>query len=306
MRTLPVVGLTVVLCLGGWITTDETRSPSENGLSEMHVKESTGTPRIFTIRMNFSEPLVITEGAYAGIEMQGTNSVLAEGGMPQLPYYATTLTLPWGTKITDITCTTGKMKSTMLDHAIARAPMPRDVNTGKMLPFRERTDAQAPYPGEWYRYRTGSGLSNGTHVMFLSLHLYPVRYEETAHRIIHVSSLEVRVSCETPEDPLLAADTYDLLVIAPSEFGDALQPLVTHKESHGVRTMLVTDDEIYSGDYFDVQGRDDAEKIKYFIKEALENWGIRYVLLVGDITHVPSREVLRFAWGDHAMYSDHY
>jgi hypothetical protein len=29
------------------------------------------------------------------------------------------------------------------------------------------------------------------------------------------------------------------------------------------------------------QGRDDAEKIKYFIKDAIENWGVSYVLLVG-------------------------
>ena len=29
------------------------------------------------------------------------------------------------------------------------------------------------------------------------------------------------------------------------------------------------------------QGRDDAEKMKYFIKAAVENWGVHYVLLVG-------------------------
>ena len=45
--------------------------------------------------------------------------------------------------------------------------------------------------------------------------------------------------------------------------------------------MLVTLDEIYNGNYFSVQGRDDAEKIKYFIKDAIEEWGIKYVMLVG-------------------------
>ena len=30
-------------------------------------------------------------------------------------------------------------------------------------------------------------------------------------------------------------------------------------------------------------GRDNAEKIKYFIKDSIENWGIKYVLLVGGI-----------------------
>ncbi|HHH77997.1 MAG TPA: hypothetical protein ENL18_02140, partial [Thermoplasmatales archaeon] len=59
-------------------------------------------------------------------------------------------------------------------------------------------------------------------------------------------------------------DGYDLLIITPSEFAIALQPLITHKDSHGVQTILVTLDEVYNGDYFTVQGRDDAEKVKYF------------------------------------------
>ena len=66
---------------------------------------------------------------------------------------------------------------------------------------------------------------------------------------------------------------------------------------HGIQTKLVTTDAIYNNDYFTVSGRDDAEKIKYFIKNALEAWGIDYVLLVGGLTskimgdtwHVPVR-----------------
>jgi len=50
-----------------------------------------------------------------------------------------------------------------------------------------------------------------------------------------------------------------------------------------VRTMLVTLDEIYNGNYFTVQGRDDAEKVKYFIKNSIEEWGIKYTMLVGGL-----------------------
>ncbi|KAA0001814.1 MAG: hypothetical protein FE048_04840, partial [Thermoplasmata archaeon] len=52
-------------------------------------------------------------------------------------------------------------------------------------------------------------------------------------------------------------------------------------ENHGIKTKLVTLNEIYGSVYFPSQGRDDAEKIKYFIKDAIETWGIKYVLLVG-------------------------
>jgi len=44
---------------------------------------------------------------------------------------------------------------------------------------------------------------------------------------------------------------------------------------------MVTLNEVYSGDYFSVEGRDDPEQVKYFIKDALEDWGITYVMLVG-------------------------
>jgi len=75
------------------------------------------------------------------------------------------------------------------------------------------------------------------------------------------------------------ADVYKLLIIAPTVFHRALQPLVDHKNAMGLPTRLVTLDEVYQQMYW--HGRDDAEKVKYFIKTAIEEWGIKYVLLVG-------------------------
>jgi hypothetical protein len=75
------------------------------------------------------------------------------------------------------------------------------------------------------------------------------------------------------------ADVYKLLIITPSIFKNAVQPLVVHKNTMGLSTKLVTLDEVYHQMYW--HGRDDAEKVKYFIKTAIEEWGIHYVLLVG-------------------------
>jgi len=87
---------------------------------------------------------------------------------------------------------------------------------------------------------------------------------------------------------------YDLVIIAPEKFTSALQPLVDHKNDVAeVSTILVTTSEIYDSDYFPVAGRDKPEKVKYFIKNAYDDWGIKYVLLAGiDIPlfqHVPVR-----------------
>ncbi|MBS3773292.1 MAG: peptidase C25, partial [Candidatus Thermoplasmatota archaeon] len=95
-------------------------------------------------------------------------------------------------------------------------------------------------------------------------------------------SIQVDVTYNEPAEPLLTADdSYDLLIVTPEAFTDALQPLVQHKEDNGLATKMVTLTEIYRGHYFGFGGRDEPERVKYFIKNALEEWGIRYVMLVG-------------------------
>ena len=78
---------------------------------------------------------------------------------------------------------------------------------------------------------------------------------------------------------LFTDGVYDLLIITPRIFSKDVIPLVNHKNKFGVKTILVDVEDVYQQMFW--HGRDDAEKIKYFIKEAIENWGIKYVLLVG-------------------------
>ncbi len=69
------------------------------------------------------------------------------------------------------------------------------------------------------------------------------------------------------------------MIIAPSKFSSDLQKLVDHKISVGIQTVLKTTEEI-SNEY---SGVDEPEKIKYFIKDAMENDGAKYILLVGGL-----------------------
>lgn len=80
--------------------------------------------------------------------------------------------------------------------------------------------------------------------------------------------------------------SYDLLIITPLKFTGSLLPLVKHKNSVGVQTKMVTLGQIYLKT---TEGRDKPEKIKYFIKNAVEEWGIKYVLLVGNFRNIPVR-----------------
>jgi len=112
---------------------------------------------------------------------------------------------------------------------------------------------------------------------------------------------------------LSATDSYDLLIIAPDDWKEDIARFVQHKEDHGIRTILVGTNEIYSGSYFDAEGRDDAEKVKYFIKNALDEWNITFVLLVGgrmpgieERWYVPVRYVEVELFGETTYLSDLY
>ena len=52
-----------------------------------------------------------------------------------------------------------------------------------------------------------------------------------------------------------------------------------HKNAHDMQTLLKTTEDIYA----EYTGVDNPEKIKYFIKDAIEEWGVTYVLLVGGL-----------------------
>ena len=88
---------------------------------------------------------------------------------------------------------------------------------------------------------------------------------------------------------IIVKDSFNMIIIAPSGYNNALEPFVEHKDSLGIITKFVSLDDIYAGKYFSVQGRDNQEKIKYFIKDAIETWGITYVLFVGNFKQVPVR-----------------
>lgn len=73
----------------------------------------------------------------------------------------------------------------------------------------------------------------------------------------------------------LSANT--MVIITPREFGDLALPLMDHKNRHGILIGLKTTEAIYQ----EYVGRDEPEKIKLFIKDAVENYGVKYVLLMG-------------------------
>ncbi len=231
---------------------------------------------------SFDAPEVTGDG-WLQVDVDGCTAV-QHPGEPMLPRATHTMTFPLGTHIRDVRVSVDDIQTRQLQGTVAPAPEPVRLD----MQHRERVqepgavyDTDVLYPSGWLQYDTGAGLYRGEHVTMLSVQAYPARYAPQSDMLQHVDSVTVTVSYELPATPLLTADTYDLLIVTPGEFTGALQPLVEHKEAHGLATKMVTLDEVYTGDYFTVEGRDSPEQVKYFIKNALEDWGISYVMLVG-------------------------
>ena len=250
--------------------------------------------------LEISQPVITTNEKYAFASIKQENSFLRNPGCPMLPVFQKTFTFPLGTKIESIECIPYNIQTMKIAKKILPAPMPIPLDK-KYHEVKLEEDGKiyannTPYPEKWYNYQIGVGLENNEHVIFLSMEIYPLKYFPSLNILEYPENFEIKIKYELKK-PLNLNDEYDLLIISPEKFADALQALVSHKENHGIKTKLVTTDEIYGGTYFATQGRDDAEKIKYFIKDAIEEWGIKYVLLVGGM------KGQRFKWYVPVRYS---
>ena len=242
------------------------------------------------------------DGDYVTVHSESLHYT-SSAGLPQLPYAVSTLTFPAGTIIDDVITHTSDVRETKLDGSIAPVPRPVQLNMQAATLVREKGpvyDSDKLYPLSWVTWQTGVGLHKGQHTLFLAIHAYPMQYNPVTNFVRYVDSIEVSVHYSLPTANLNEADVHDLLIISPDDFIEALQPLVDHKTFHGMSTMLVTLTDIYAGTYFPVEGSDEPEQIKYFIKNAVEGWGVTYVLLVGGMRGQ------QFAWYLPVRYTNNH
>lgn len=78
-----------------------------------------------------------------------------------------------------------------------------------------------------------------------------------------------------------------MVIIAPATFESKIQPLIDHKISKGINTTFKSVEDILN----EYDGVDEPEQIKYFIKEAYDTWGVKYVLLFGGMkSHITAAD----------------
>lgn len=105
-------------------------------------------------------------------------------------------------------------------------------------------------------------------------------------------------------DSGIPTEAFDLLILTPEEFVDALEPLKEHKDRTGIATAIVTLEEIER----QYTGGDQPERVKRCIDDYRKGAGIVYVMLVGDCDRFPVRYVKAYntEWGTKWYPSDLY
>jgi hypothetical protein len=241
------------------------------------------------------------------VRVEGTDYNMVTEGKPVLPYDLHVHHYDFPTDINYVIVTEVEEYTMEIPNPLP-IPLSSPVDSilhytpSSLLPLDEEPSAQ-PFPEDWISYHTGGGLFNGEPTTFLPLRIYPVRYFPADNEIHYITNITIMIVRDFDIIlPLPQQSVYDLLIISCCDFASTLQPLIDHKEAMGVRTRHVSLHEIYDQMYW--QGRDEAEKIKYFIKEAIEQWGIKYVLLVGGLRgqsyswYVPVRYSHVVPWDD--------
>jgi hypothetical protein len=235
--------------------------------------------------LSFEEPTYVDEGTTLKMTMKGAPACLYSSEKPALPMYTTTLQLPFGSTIQEVTLRCDETHTRVLQKKITQIPCPRIQGTlAEEKEFLQETvcdNGKDFYPSDWMRYSTGSGLNEeGNHVTFFTLQVFPVRYNQETDTIQYLDSCEITMTyIPLMSSPFPETVINELVIICPSQFFLPLQRLAEHKNSKGVQTQIVTLEEIYR----QYSGYDRPEKIKYFIKESVEKWGTTYVLLVGGL-----------------------
>ena len=246
------------------------------------------------INFQISNTIISNKNTFSEISIPETTTYTNMPGKPRVPIIEKTLTFPINTEISKITCNVGKISEEQITNKIILAPIPQQL--GKEEVSQESYtfyNDPYPYPENWMDYDLGRGLINGERSIILKIQINPIKYLPEENIVRKANDIEITVEHQTIEEPNneMNYEDYSLVILTPSNFKNNLLPLVAHKQSRNISTILVTIDEINSGIHFPVQGTDQQEKIKYFIKNAYDKWETQFVLLVGSAEEFPVREV---------------
>ena len=266
----------------------------------------------------FSAPNINYYGDYQTVTFSKT---LATGikGEPTLPYYAVSLLVPPGEIATSIELIS-EDKIT-IDGNFKLFPYQSSKPLSDMTESEFQINEKVYKLDSNYPHKPMGGLSTGYlggYSIAMST-FTPIEYIPTTGKISYYKKVTIIIETssdnkasaalnnmssslnaksrllnfvQNPEDlnqynpPLKrSANDYSLLIITPNQFTDGFEELRNIYLSRGIKSEIITSEYILTN----VSGQDLQEKIRNFIIQEYQESGIDYVILGGDVEHIPYR-----------------
>lgn len=231
------------------------------------ITSSEGSVESIQFNVVFRQPVI----SQSRICIEPANHYLYVPGYPILPVYRKTILLPPSARDITVKCEVMGIKHLNLS-SVKRCPDPFP----KIL---ERINFSLD---KWFDYEIGRGLYGGKDHIILTISIYPVRY--VGERAFTIKEAKVRIDYEICSQSSVERKD-KMLIITPKEFLDVVENFASQKR---IDTVISTLDYIYNTS----SGRDNAEKVKTFIKRAVDKEGIKYVLLIGGKEKLPARYIV--------------
>jgi hypothetical protein len=239
-----------------------------------------------------SKPSFIGNDNYISIHIEGSESYFMQPGQPLLPIISKLFTFPFESEIIDINIEI-ETETYKLPRIITPCPyfsILKNINNEKdhedEFIDQKTHNLNVLYPKQPYKIFKSTGLKNNEQILFCNVQVI-TQYNPSKNIIKVPKNIIITIKYIPPKNPLFTKNNeYDMVIIAPEVFSTQIQRLINHKNNIGVLTFSKTTEEIYN----QYNGVDKPEQIKYFIKDAVEQYGIKYVFLIGDIYHVPMRK----------------
>ena len=227
------------------------------------------------------------ENNYINLNLEGISTYLMEPGFPMLPKVVKTYELPFGVKNVKVNVIPNNVVEYEINKEICPAPihLPLTLIDSFQYNYIEKNteiySSEATYPNNWFEYHVYCGLNaKNERVTHIVINIFPIKYTPKLNKIYVAENSDIKLTYNLPiSKPIPSNSEYDLVIIAPAKFSRYLQKLENHKISKGVTTFIKKTEDIYK----EYDGADKPEEIKLFIKDAIEQYNITYVLLVGGL-----------------------
>ena len=233
-------------------------------------------------------------GAWDKINMDGCGYLLSPG-KPMIPSKRIFIGLPSHAKYEGIEFSAGEKIEMKGTYHIIPSPeiiLPSSIEKTEELHeewernYLNAYSSDKPYPGKIGKV---TGFFTKGDKNYVIVEVYPFQYHPLSQKLFYYKHIDVKI-CYTNMLPKTkrGGESYDYIIITSKNLYDAITStdFIEWKSSLGykIKIVNVTDDLIS-----EQEGKDLAQKIRNFLRNYYEIWGIKYVLIVGDYTTVPMR-----------------